>query len=150
MSAVLAYYLALEHAREAAIRAPWLDTTLMRPDALDFLHGQADRFRDAYMHFGDKAAREYDFPPAPPTPPGSLPSPRVAVGMAFGFEESGPYLFAPRGPKAHRREWNRLVWADMPDVIDRVESWLLDLLNRWPDIQELWAPYVTTHGHDLT
>lgn len=145
MAAVLAYFLALDHARVAAQRAPWLDRTLMPTDALDHLHSQAERFRDAYMHFGDKAAR----PMRLPSTSASANLPRGAVSLSFGFKSAGPYLYAAPGISAQRREWTRLSWAEMADVVDRIESWLLDLLDRWSDVQRRWAPYVEVHGPKL-
>jgi hypothetical protein len=70
MAAVLAFYVALSHTREVTHRAPWVDSVPMDPDAFEDLHLRAVRFRDALMHFGEKAERDFDFGPVLAKPPG--------------------------------------------------------------------------------
>jgi hypothetical protein len=153
MATVLAFYLALSHAREVTRRAPWVDSVLMDPDALEDLHLQAVRFRDALMHFGEKAERDFDFGSAAAEPSG--PSgvrrlvPRGAVAMSFGFEHGEAYLYAPLDKDTTKRGWARLSWADMEHAARAIEAWTLDLLERWADVEQRWAPYVKAHGHLL-
>ena len=105
MATVLAFYLALSHTREVTRRAPWVDSVPLDPDALEDLHRRAARFRDAFIHFGEKAERHFDFSPASAEPPG--PSdirrlvPRGAVVMAFGFEDGEAYLQASTARAAY-------------------------------------------------
>lgn len=153
MATVLAFYLSLSHAREVARRAPWVGSVLMDPAALEDLHLQAARFRDALMHYGEKAERDFDFGSA--AAESSDPSdvrrlvPRMAVTMAFGFEHGEAYLYAPIDKATTKRGWARLSWADMERGARAIEAWTLDLLGRWAEVEQRWAPYVEAHGHLL-
>ncbi len=153
MTTVLAFYLALSHTREVTRRAPWVDSALMDPDDLEGLHLQAGLFRDAFMHFGEKAERDFDFGPAPTEPPG--PSdvrrlvPRGAVVMSFGFDHGEAYLYGPINKGSTKRGWTRLSFADMERVARAIEAWIMDLLEHWAEVEQGWAPYVEAHGHLL-
>jgi len=151
MATLLAFYLALSHAREVTQRAPWVDSILMDPDALEDLHFRAGRFRDALVHFGEKDEREVDFGPAATEPSGpsdiQRPVMRMAVATYFGFEHGEALLYAPIDKATTNRGWTRLSWADMDHAARAVEAWTLDLLERWAEVEQRWAPYVETHGH---
>ncbi len=54
-----------------------MDSVPFDPDVLEDLHLRAVRFRDAFMHFGEKAERDFDFGPAPAEPPGPVDVRRV-------------------------------------------------------------------------
>jgi len=153
MATLLAFYLALSHAREVTHRAPWVDSVLMDPDALEDLHLQAARFRDALMHFGEKNERDVDFGPTAAEPSGPLdvrrPALRGAVVMAFGFEHGEAYLYAPIDKDTTKRGWARLSWAHMEHAARAIEAWTLDLLERWAEVEQCWAPYVEAHGRQL-
>jgi len=150
MATVLALYLALSHAREVTRRAPWVDAAPMDPDVREDLHMRAERFRDALMHFGEKADREFDFGLASSnTSDNRQPVLRGAVTMAFGFEHGEAYLYAPIDKATRKRAWTRLSWADMEQAARAIEAWTLDLLEHWSDVEQRWAPYVSEHGHEL-
>lgn len=150
MATVLAFYLALSHAREVTRRAPWVESGPLDPDELDDLYVQAARFRDALMHFGEKADREFDFGPTPSASSDvRQPVIRGAVTMAFGFEHGGAYLYAPIDKATTKRGWARLSWADIERAARAIEAWSLDLLERWAEVERRWAPYVAAHGHEL-
>ena len=153
MATLLAFYLALSHAREVTQRAPWVDSMPMDPDALEQLHYQATRFRDALMHFGEKDEREVDFGPAAAEPPGPSdirrPVIRIAVATSFGFEHGEAVLYAPIDKNTTNRGWARLSWADMEHAARAIEAWTLDVLERWAEVEQRWAPYVEAHGHLL-
>lgn len=148
MTAILTFYLALSHAREAAVGAPWLDTVLMDPGELADLHLRATHLRDTLMHFGEKAGREV--PELARIRGSPVPAnrrehaPRGAVSLSFGFEHGGAVLYGPTR-KTTRREWTRLAWDEIGESAQRIEAWVADLLSRWPAVQGRWAPYVETH-----
>ena len=37
----------------------------------------------------------------------------------------------------------RLSWNEIEGAAQKIEAWALDLLERWNDLQALWAPYAT-------
>jgi hypothetical protein len=152
MAAILTFYLALSHAREVAIGAPWLDRELMDLEMLDDLHLRATRFRDTLMHFGEKAERPIVLAAAgavPPDPSGARrPGPRGGVSLSFGFEHGEARLYAPVG-KSEQREFARLSWIEIEQSARRIETWTLDLLGRWAVVQRRWAPYVEARGDRL-
>lgn len=149
MAALLTYYLALSHAREAAIGAPWLDTELMASEKLDDLHLRARQFRDALMHFAEKAERPIVFAAGHAILPASSeprrPGPPGAVSLSLGFEHEEARLYAPVG-KGNRREFARLSWIEIELSARRIETWALDLLRRWSEVEPRWAPYVEARG----
>lgn len=153
MATVLAFYLALSHAREVTHRAPWVDSVLLDRDALEDLHFRAARFRDALMHYGEKAERAFDFGPAAAEPSGPFdfrrPVMRGAVVMSFGFEHGEAILYAPIDKETTIRGWARLSWDDMEHAARAIEVWVLDLLRRWAEVEQRWPPYVEAHGHLL-
>lgn len=153
MATILAFHLVLSHTREVTRRAPWVDSVPLDPDALEDLHRRAARFRDAFMHFGEKAERDFDFGPAAAEPPGPFdfrrPGMRGAVVVSFGFEHGEALLYAPIDRDTTTGGWARLSWADMEHAARAIEAWTLDLLERWAEVQQRWAPFVEAHGHQL-
>jgi hypothetical protein len=139
MSALLSTHLALKHAYRIVSGAPWLDT---RPpldlDEISLLLRHTELFRDALMHFEDKATRSK--PKVVPIPRSPL-TPGGYVAMSFGFDEYGATLFAQvkkRGPA----DWIRVSWDEMERAARAIEAWALDVQARWDDVQKRWAPYV--------
>lgn len=148
MTTVLSFYLALSHAREVVRRAPWIGAPApLDPDMLERLYRRGEQFRDALMHLGDKADRRVDFPPDPRTPTfdGRIRPPGGAVSFGLGFESEGAWLYAPLGRQATQRVSTRLLWVDVDQASRAIEAWSVDLLGRWADVQQLWAPYVEAH-----
>jgi len=137
MATVLAFYLALSHAREVSRRAPWVDSRPLDPADLDHLYAQAARFRDALMHFGEKAEREFDFghPRSASADVGQQVI-RGAVAMGFGFEHGEVYLYAPIDKATTKRGWTRLSWADMERAARAIEAWSMNLLDRWAEVEQ--------------
>lgn len=152
MSAVLGFYLAVDHAREVAKRTPWIGTWPMDTATVDALHQRAKRFREFYMHVDDKVDRRNPYQEAGAKKQARcevpLPRPDGYVAASFGFEDASAVLYAPVGRTTHRL-LTRLSWDEMEHASRAIESWTTDLLSRWSVVQQTWAPYVEAHGHGL-
>jgi hypothetical protein len=151
MATLLAFYLALSHAREVTHRAPWLASPLaIAPREFEDLYITAERFRDALMHLGDKAERPLDtVPPVPAKPDDWRRSPRVAISLSIGFEGGEASFYAPLDKSTTWRGWTRLSWDAIEQTSQTITTWTLDLLARWPELQRSWAEYVEAHGERM-
>jgi hypothetical protein len=110
----------------------------MDAEKLRHLYSRTERFRDVFMHFGDKAERPVDFGPALPEP--SDPRrrvPKIAVTMGLGFENGVAWLYAPIDKRTLRRGSARISWTEIEDAAHSIEFWTRDLL-------EQWEPHVTS------
>jgi hypothetical protein len=68
--------------------------------------------------------------------------------MAIGFQDGDAYLFGPI-QKTTERAMARLSWNEMELASRAIDEWARDLLRRWPELQNRWAPYIEVHGERL-
>ena len=132
MSTVLTFHLALFHVLAVTSRAPWIGSVPMDAEKLKHLYSRTVRFRDAFMHFGDKAERPVDFGPALTEPADPrLRVPRIAVTMGLGFEGGVAWLYAPIDKQTTQRGSARISWAEIEDAALSIEVWTRGLLEQW-------------------
>lgn len=151
MSAVLVFYLAVDHAREVARRTPWIGTWPMDAATANDLHRRALRFREFFMHVEDKVDRrspDHEAAAKKQTQTDPAPRPYGYVAASVGFEDGSAVLYAPVARTTNRLE-TRLSWDEMERASGAIECWATDLLSGWSEMQQFWALYVQANGSTI-
>lgn len=141
-SAVLSTHLALEHTLTIVRRASWFETPPPMPEAvLAELHDRTGRFRDAFMHLEEKAARPQTAKLAAGSaawPPGA-PAGYIALGLYF--EGGGAGIYAVVG-LTETAALTRISWDELDEASEAIYRWALDLVSRWNEAEGRWAERV--------
>jgi hypothetical protein len=141
-SAVLTMYLAVEHTLPIVRNAPWLDTPSPRPlEELAELHARTGRFRDAFMHLDEKAARPQRarLTAAQAASPPGAPAGYIALGLYFDGDGAAIYATVERTEVA---ELTRVSWDEIDLASASIDAWALDLVGRWEQVEDRWNELV--------
>jgi hypothetical protein len=152
-SALLAFYLALEHVRAVARHASaWITLPLMEAAVLDDYYQRATAFRDALIHLANKSDRPWDRvlskqrAKIAASPPGSLPAPMGYIGLGLYFEGGRAILWAAPGKGQQERRRHELSWDEIQAVTSELQRWVLAVLATWDEHEGYYNKMVEEHN----